>query len=659
MKLLGNLKISHKLFVIAALFVVSLIAMAATFTYIQLLSSGYSDILKKSESIKSSVETINSRVLEARQNEKDFLLKLNMSYIIEHSKELYSLDEELIRLDRLSSDDTKLNEIVKNVQVKLSAYNTLFQNVVQKKEKIGLNYKQGLLGDLRSSVRQVEEVLDEYSENVLTISMLKIRQHEKDFIRHEAQQYIVKLNQEYKQFKLLLKQSSLPLFSKNQINFLMNDYVYRFSVVSNETKDINKLIRLFQSAVDLIAPELIKLEQHVFQDRLIQENKLSSHIGKIELIYYGMTLFLILLTVPLLYLLSRNITQSMSRVSTTLEGFSTGKANITDRLEVVGHDEMTEIAIWFNQLMDKLQVMLKDVSDLASHLTETAKSSQTAKNETTEALHFQVNKIESIATSIESITSSIDLVAQDASDASSKANEADRAATSGNKEVEDVIVSIQKLAINVEQAVKSVQQIDDYSKNIDSIVAMINGIAEQTNLLALNAAIEAARAGDAGRGFAVVADEVRTLSKRTTSSTQEIKNTIIALQEGTGHAVRVMNESQQQATKSVEQAKQAGESINLITGSVASIATLNSNMSKAAAEQSMAAQKINTNIGEINQAANQLASSAQQNMSDSGDVSQTATLLLMMSKQFNSSDEEDTPSSGEGANTDEMDVDLF
>lgn len=77
---------------------------------------------------------------------------------------------------------------------------------------------------------------------------------------------------------------------------------------------------------------------------------------------------------------------------------------------------------------------------------------------------------------------------------------------------------------------------------------MINGIAEQTNLLASNAAIKAARAGESGLDFAVVADEVRTLSQRTTTATEEIKNTILALQKGTGHAIERMTKSQQKAT---------------------------------------------------------------------------------------------------------------
>ncbi len=76
------------------------------------------------------------------------------------------------------------------------------------------------------------------------------------------------------------------------------------------------------------------------------------------------------------------------------------------------------------------------------------------------------------------------------------------------------------------QSLDAVHNIDDMVQQLDGVFTLlgdVKSLADQTNLLALNASIEAARAGEAGRGFAVVADEVRTLSRRSASFNEQIR----------------------------------------------------------------------------------------------------------------------------------------
>ena len=76
----------------------------------------------------------------------------------------------------------------------------------------------------------------------------------------------------------------------------------------------------------------------------------------------------------------------------------------------------------------------------------------------------------------------------------------------------------------------NMNQMEKLTHKIEGVAGDIAKIASKTNMLALNASIEAARAGEHGRGFSVVANEVRDLAAQSSKSSEEIKQTIQAVQ---------------------------------------------------------------------------------------------------------------------------------
>ncbi|MGI2175706.1 methyl-accepting chemotaxis protein [Shewanella ulleungensis] len=267
--------------------------------------------------------------------------------------------------------------------------------------------------------------------------------------------------------------------------------------------------------------------------------------------------------------------------------------------------------------VDSPHSILSAVQDLTVNLTEITQNSMLTANKLLSAskdlyqtakqnehlINNQKIATDNGAAAITQMSSTVTEVASHTSDAALLSQTATNEFNAGQIEVTKTQNDINALATKVSEAAGIINLLSEDSKEIGSVLDVIQGIAEQTNLLALNAAIEAARAGEQGRGFAVVADEVRNLAQRTQESTRQIQAVIESMRTSSAKAVTVMNEGQDQANSSVQQAKSAGESLTAINVTVIKISDMNTQIATAAEEQSVVAADINENFIQITNAA--------------------------------------------------------
>jgi len=328
------------------------------------------------------------------------------------------------------------------------------------------------------------------------------------------------------------------------------------------------------------------------------------------------------------------ITGNLNQVIGSLKEMATGEGDLTRRLESRSNDELGELAQWFNRFVEQLQSVIAELKNTSVQLSSSASEVSVVIGESSQQVTRQESETELVATAINEMAATVQEVANHANNAAIATQEADQEARQGQQIVSNTVNAIDALSGGINNAAEVIQKLESDSQEIGTVLDVIRGIAEQTNLLALNAAIEAARAGDQGRGFAVVADEVRTLASRTQESTQEIDQMIERLQGGSRDAVKVMNASREQAQDLVDQAAQAGESLQTITQAVDNITEMNLQIASATEEQSNVALGIDASIATIRDISVETAQGAEQASTSSEKVAGLADKVQHLVNRF-------------------------
>ncbi len=334
------------------------------------------------------------------------------------------------------------------------------------------------------------------------------------------------------------------------------------------------------------------------------------------------------------YLIARSIILPLNRTTDALHEISKGGGDLTCRLDTNGNDELATLSEAFNEFTEKIQKMVIKVNTATTHLTESATDLSTASTLSSSTINQQSEETEQVATAINNMVRTIHNISNNAETAAKFAQEADKEAASGMQVVTEASQAITSLATEIEHAGNVIHKLESESDSIGSVLSVIKGIAEQTNLLALNAAIEAARAGEQGRGFAVVADEVRTLASRTQDATLEIQAMIERLQSGSREAVKVMDSSKNTTQVTVEKAKKAAQSLELITKSNTSISDINTKIATNSEEQSEVAQQIDNRVVRISELTREATNSTRQVASSSKELASLGDELHSLVQNF-------------------------
>lgn len=338
-------------------------------------------------------------------------------------------------------------------------------------------------------------------------------------------------------------------------------------------------------------------------------------------------LIMVTLFIAMGFWLANRIVQPINRVAEGLRDIAQGDGNLTKRLEIIGQDEVSELAQWFNQFLDSIHQLVVDIKTCASTLNVAANESGIQIADVKSVSHKQEKSIDNVNNLIATMTDIAHQTSNDCQESSTTIMKTEEYSKKGMSLISVTVSEVSSLNKSLSESSQSMKSLELESENITKILDVIRSIAEQTNLLALNAAIEAARAGEQGRGFAVVADEVRTLAQRSRGATEEIDAVLMNLLDKTRVVSQQMAVNVEQSKQTIEKIEQANQSFNEISSLVGQMKENISRITQAADQQRSSSDLISDDISGINQSAKGIVNTADTLADGSND-------LLVLSKDL-------------------------
>jgi len=412
-------------------------------------------------------------------------------------------------------------------------------------------------------------------------------------------------------------------------------YVEGFAVVRQCVLDRNTLVH---GTLDKLGPEManlvLEIEDTLERDSIVVTEASQASLGQAITTLLVVSVIAIIIGALLAFYLGRAISKPISAMIDRIKDIAEGEGDLTQRVDQDRKDELGELGKWFNTFVSKVHDIVAAVNGVSQEVADaTMELSENSKNMAM-SMDSSSSQVREMSSAVEEMSQSIVEVARKSSEAATSANESGQIARDGGEVVEKTISGMRSIDDAVQAGAVSVAELGRRGEQIGQVIMVINDIADQTNLLALNAAIEAARAGEHGRGFAVVADEVRKLADRTTKATEEIGESITAIQTETELAVDKMNVGTQQVNEGVQQAQDAGQSLSRIVSSADEVAVVIQSIAAAAEEQSAASEQISRNVSSVSQATESASTGAMEAAENVKRLTYKAEQLREMMSRF-------------------------
>ncbi|WP_395173994.1 HAMP domain-containing protein, partial [Roseibium alexandrii] len=328
MKSNTNLSVAARVGSLSAITVVAIGLLFFVARHSQDLVSTENDRLAEYSQMDYYVSQVLAKAQDMRRLEKDFLLTKDETLQATYA-ERYGEAVEFLKFTAEKPEAADQMPVIESLENTLAQHKADFDAIVVQSTEMGLNEKVGLKGELRGSVHNVEEKLKAANLDALTVKMLMMRRHEKDFMLRGADKYIGRIDDRRSEFAEMLPNSGLPDAEQTEISALLDTYQAAFKKFAEKAQFIDAQVAAADETFAKIMPDWAKLSEAAYLGKQAASAGLESARSFSNNLFLVIGSISLILAIGLGWLIGRSITRPINDLTEVMEELAGGNNDVT------------------------------------------------------------------------------------------------------------------------------------------------------------------------------------------------------------------------------------------------------------------------------------------------------------------------------------------